>query len=346
MTHEPALLPGRIVPMLAVARSEPFDSPDHIFEVWWEGLRVAAYVEGGQVSFRTQSQLDLTPHFGDIAARLARRVHGDGLIFDAMLTAPDPKGVPRLSGLLRRIYGKGLTPRPGSRDSLQRDGEGRDQGPPEGVFNLQIFDILYRNYRSLFRHPLLRRKHTLRECIDPDEIVQLSHYEEGVGIAFYEAATRLGLPGAIAKEKTSLYQAGKRSPAWVQVLAHQEANVVIGGYTMAETGRKEPFGNLLMGVYTPEGLRYVGMVSGGFQREDMDMISALLKDLYAPEPAFVDPPKMGRLLYWCRPALAGRISYGEMTPSGQLQFAIFKGLRPDVEPRTCTAERLAVKDTP
>ena len=320
-------LPGRIVPMLAVAGSEPFDSPDHIFEVWWEGLRVAAYVEGGRVSLRTQSQLDLTPHFGDITARLARRVHGDGLIFDAMLTAPDPKGVPRLSGLLRRIYGK-------------------EAGPPEGVFNLQLFDILYRDYRPLMRHPLLRRKHTLRECVDPDEVVQLSHYEEGAGIAFYEAATRLGLPGAIAKEKTSLYQAGKRSPAWVQVLANREANVVIGGYTLAETGRKEPFGSLLMGVYTPEGLRYVGMVSGGFQREDMDTVSALLKDLHTDEPAFIDPPRMGRLLYWCRPALAARISYGEMTPSGQLQFAIFKGLRPDVEPRTCTGERLGVKGAP
>lgn len=314
-------LPEHVAPMLAVARHEPFDSSDHVFEVWWEGLRVAAFVESGHVSLRTQSHLDLTPHFPEIASLVAKRSHYDGMVFDGILTAPDAKGVPRLSPLLRRIHAQGAAAR-------------------EITVHFQVFDVLYREYRPLFRYPLLRRKHTLHETLDTDDVVQISHYEEGAGIAFFEAATRLGLPGAVAKDKTSLYTPGRRSPAWVQIRANREATVVIGGYTLAESGRKEPFGSLLLGLHGDEGLRYAGTVSGGFQKEDIDIIAGLLKAAHTGQSPFVDPPRMGHLLYWCQPTMAVRVSYGEVSAAGQMQFAIFKGLRPDVDPRTCFTERL------
>lgn len=36
----------KFLPMLAVA-AEPFDSPEHLFEVKWDGVRALASVESG-----------------------------------------------------------------------------------------------------------------------------------------------------------------------------------------------------------------------------------------------------------------------------------------------------------
>ena len=38
---------AKFLPMLAV-RGEPFDSPQHLFEVKWDGVRAVAAVEGGR----------------------------------------------------------------------------------------------------------------------------------------------------------------------------------------------------------------------------------------------------------------------------------------------------------
>lgn len=314
-------LPTRLAPMLAVPRPEAFDSTDHIFEVWWEGIRVSASIEGGSVVLRSRSQQDVTPYFPEVAKALRKRVRGDGIVLDGILTAPDGKGVPRVAGILRRTHG-------------------RDEESRSVVVAFQLFDLLYRDFRPLLRYPLLRRKHALKECVDPDETVQLGHYEEGTGLAFFEAATRLGLPGMVAKEKTSLYTPGRRNSAWVQVLANREANVVIGGYTLGDPARKEPFGNLLLGAYDAEGLRYLGSVAGGFHQDDGAIMGSLLHERQSDECPFVDPPRMGKLLYWCEPSLVARIGYGEVSASGQLQFAVYKGLRPDLEARDCAIERL------
>ena len=61
-------------------------------------------------------------------------------------------------------------------------------------------------------------------------------------------AQRLGLEGLICKRADSLYEAGKRSGAWVKVKLHHEQEMVIGGFTDPE-GSRTQFGSLIVGYY-------------------------------------------------------------------------------------------------
>ena len=52
----------------------------------------------------------------------------------------------------------------------------------------------------------------------------------------------------MAKDKSSLYLPGKRSPAWQKIKRVRESEFVVGGYSFGGI-RKEIFSGLLLGLY-------------------------------------------------------------------------------------------------
>ncbi len=42
-------MPAAIYPMLATSINEPFDGPDWLFEIKWDGYRAVAFLEDGKV---------------------------------------------------------------------------------------------------------------------------------------------------------------------------------------------------------------------------------------------------------------------------------------------------------
>ena len=78
-----------------------------------------------------------------------------------------------------------------------------------------------------------------------------------------QLARQFQLEGLIRKRPDSLYEAGRRSGAWVKVKLTQQREVVIGGYTPPEGNRKY-FGALLVGYYGSDGLLFAGRVGAGF----------------------------------------------------------------------------------
>ena len=67
-------MPQRIAPMLPVPASEPFDSPDHIFELIWGGIRAQARVAEGAVRLLGRNGSDLLPAFEELARIPALRL--------------------------------------------------------------------------------------------------------------------------------------------------------------------------------------------------------------------------------------------------------------------------------
>src|SRR4249920_2357156 len=53
-----------IPPMLATLVPAPFDGPDWLFEVKWDGFRVEAVVEAGTVRLWTRGHQDAAGYFG------------------------------------------------------------------------------------------------------------------------------------------------------------------------------------------------------------------------------------------------------------------------------------------
>ncbi len=95
-------LPRVVEPMMPAVAPEPFDSPAHIFEVIWDGLRAIVFVEGSEVRVQDRFGRDVTHRFPELGT-IAGRVKGTALAFDGIIVALDRNEntmVERLSGEL------------------------------------------------------------------------------------------------------------------------------------------------------------------------------------------------------------------------------------------------------
>ena len=63
-------MPHGIKPMLATLVKEPFDHPDWIFEVKWDGYRAIAEIRDGSVSLYSRNRISFNQKFSPIADSL------------------------------------------------------------------------------------------------------------------------------------------------------------------------------------------------------------------------------------------------------------------------------------
>ena len=193
------MLPN-LLPMLAVPAS-PFDSPEYVFEVKYDGVRALAAVEAegvramGPRAFRLHRPLSRT---GGVAPLVAGHLGG------------------------RRTGGAAGGPsRPGvllSRHALSDPWKIRLAGGWRPV-RYVVFDLLYHAGECLLRAPLRERRErlaALSRAVPLAEVI-FSEGVVGAGRAWYEAAVAQGHEGVMAKYLASGYQPGRRSSAWRKI---------------------------------------------------------------------------------------------------------------------------------
>ena len=59
-------MPLAIHPMLAESIEKPFDGPDWLFEIKWDGYRAIAFIDKGKVRLVSRNQNDLTPRYPEL----------------------------------------------------------------------------------------------------------------------------------------------------------------------------------------------------------------------------------------------------------------------------------------
>jgi len=154
--------------MLATLVGAPFDDPDWLFEVKWDGFRVEAILDGGTTRLWTRGEQDASRYFGpflDPPSWLKART----AIVDGEVIALDRHGEPDFALLQARIKGRG----------------GAAEPTP---FVYEVFDLLHLDGRSLLDEPLEERRRLLGKVLRPDPRVRLSEHIEADGIAFFDAA--------------------------------------------------------------------------------------------------------------------------------------------------------------
>jgi len=325
----PARLPHQIEPMLPVAVNEPFDSPSHLFEVKWDGIRALAFFEGGTLRLQDRFQRDVTHAFPELSA-VAGDVGGDAVVLDGAIVALDADGRPDFRRLQPRLWG------------MVRDDRRPAFGDTPVVY--EAFDALYYRGQSVMGYPLRRRKEILHDIVRPGPRLGVPEFVEKEGIAFFAAAREHELEGVVAKEKEGMYQPGKRSRAWLTLDIYHKDEFVIGGYTYGGRPRsakarqpRQPFASLMLGLFDSQGrLAYVGEVSGGFTGSDTQDIIESLDAIPAGESPFVNPPRLPRLIFWCRPEMSCTVRFAGWS-RGRLQFPVFEALRPDMPAGACLA---------
>ena len=68
-----------IKPMLAESRETPFDSPDHVYELKWDGTRAICFVRGGQ-RFQNRRLTFIQDRYPEIRVRTKKDAILDGEI--------------------------------------------------------------------------------------------------------------------------------------------------------------------------------------------------------------------------------------------------------------------------
>lgn len=314
-------MPDIIPPMLAKPGKLPADHGDWGFEIKWDGIRAAAYLDKGSCRILSRNLKDFTSQYPELAP-LGASLAGRRLILDGEIVALGPDGRPSFSRLQHRM---GLS----SAKTIAR--VGRDI-PATYI----IFDILYLDGRLLVDDPYLERRRVLEELAPVGPAWQTPAHKAGEGPAMLAASRAVGLEGIIAKRLDSVYEAGKRTGAWLKIKNQRRQELVIAGWAPGAGKRAGKIGALLVGYWDgPPGavnrrLVYAGKVGTGFSDRTLAELAARLAPLRRDASPFSPPPPVAGAVY-AAPALVGEFEFTEWTPAGTLRHPSFKGLRPDKE---------------
>jgi bifunctional non-homologous end joining protein LigD len=324
---ESKAMPGVIHPMLATTAAKPFDDPNWLFEIKWDGYRAVAFIEDDGLRLVSRSQNDLTAQFPELGD-LPKFVKAKRAILDGEIVALDDQGRPSFSLMQQRT---GF--RPGKHRLPGRE------GVPVIYY---AFDLLYRDGMDLRRVALEQRKQQLQSVIENSTVVHFSDHYPEKGIALFEAARQRGLEGIVAKKRSSTYDE-KRSSEWLKIKITTSQECVIGGYTDPE-GSREHFGALVLGLYDKqERLIHVGQVGTGFDQKTLKEVSDSLRPLETKKNPFCGEVAALRQVHFVRPELVAEIKFSEWTHETaegglKLRAPVFMGLRPDKSPEECTLE--------
>lgn len=305
--------------MLPTLTKDPFDSPNHVFEVKWDGVRVLAFCEPGATRLYSRSGREVThqyPEFKDLHQRLRL----PNAVLDGEIVALDPNGRPSFELLQSRINLSRLSDiaRGVSRISL----------------DLVLFDLVFCRDHWIGGHPLTDRLDLLGHSVEFGERVLCSEPIPLHGCALFDAAKAKGLEGIVAKLSASHYIPGRRTKDWLKIKTVYDIDVVVGGFSAGNNARSSSLGALHVGAYDNEGrLRYLGGVGTGFKDRDLISIKARLEALQTPVNPFVD--KVAKGIIYARPELVAKVEYRELTSGMRLRAPSFKGLRNDKAPEEC-----------
>ncbi|MGB9199707.1 MAG: non-homologous end-joining DNA ligase [Terriglobales bacterium] len=326
-------MPMAIYPMLATAIEKPFDNPDWLFEIKWDGYRAVAFIDDGRVRFVSRNQNDLTKQYPELAT-LTKLVKADRAILDGEIVALDDEGRPSFSLMQQRTgFRPGKSRLPGR------------QGVPVIYY---AFDLLYLDGFDLRRVPLEERKQLLRQQVTDGDVVKFSDHYPEKGLALFQAAAQKGLEGIVAKKRDSLY-VETRSRDWLKIKITQRQECVIGGYTDPE-GSRAYFGSLVLGLYDRQKrLIHVGQAGTGFDQKTLKEMFETLHPLETSKNPFYGEIGGLRKVHFVQPKLVAEIKFTEWTHETseggmKLRAPVFMGLRQDKAPEECTLEdAIAVK---
>ena len=310
-----AKIPIGMKPMLATLVDEPFDDPQWIFEVKWDGYRALAFLQKGDVQVLSRNNKQFNEKFYPIYQLLQKWTDLDVVLDGEILVITD-KGISN--------FGK-----------LQNW-----RSEADGNLVYYVFDLLWYNGKDLRGLALSERQAILKSILPTDDdSIRLSQVFHASGIDLFHAAQKMGLEGIIAKKSNSTYTADARSSEWLKIKVHQRQEVIIAGFTKNENTSKQ-FSSLLLGVYENGALQYAGKVGTGFsdqlQKEMMAQFKPLITDkspfdeipdVNKPSRFRPNPPKAKAI--WLMPELVCEVAYAEVTTDGVFRQASFQGMRVD-----------------
>ncbi|MCL5022563.1 MAG: non-homologous end-joining DNA ligase [Nitrospirae bacterium] len=306
------LMPHSIKPMLATLGKGPFDHPEWIFEVKWDGYRAIAEIRDGDVSLYSRNLISLKPKFFPIVEALQKfRFEA---VLDGEIVVVDDRGRPDFQML----------------QHYQKSGSGH--------LLYYVFDLPYFQGRDLTNLPLLRRKELLEKILPPSSRIKFSDHVSKEGVLFFNVVKENGLEGIIAKHSRSAYRVGRRSRQWLKVKTELTQEGVIAGFTEPRGGRRY-FGSLVLGVFEGGELVCIGHSGGGFTTETLKEVREKMDPLIQKKCPFKIEPKTNAPVTWLKPKLVCEVIFHGWTDEGLMRQPVFLRLREDKAAREVAREK-------
>ncbi|MGO9697083.1 MAG: ATP-dependent DNA ligase [Mycobacterium sp.] len=302
-----------ITPMLATHGSvAAMKANQWAFEGKWDGYRLLADADHGDLRLRSRSGRDVTKEYPELRS-LAADLAEHHVVLDGEAVVLDKSGVP-------------------SFHEMQNRGRG-------ARVEFWAFDLLYLDGRSLLRAKYQDRRRLLETLSNASNLI-VPELLTGDGAEALEYSRKQRWEGVIAKKRDSSYQPGRRSASWVKDKYWNTQEVVIGGWKAGEGGRTSGIGSLLMGIPGAGGLHFAGRVGTGFTERDLANLKKTLAPLHTDRSPF-DAPLPARDasgVTFVEPVLVGEVRYSEWTPDDRLRQSSWRGLRPDKKPSEVVRE--------
>ena len=297
-------MPEVVRPMLAQSALLPPREESWGFEYKWDGVRSTCYWHAGRLRLASRNLLDITEQYPELSL-MGAHLSAGSLILDGEIVALDDRGKTSFCRLQQRMH------------LVNRAAVARRQF--EIPVHYMIFDVLYRDGRSLMPLPYQQRRDVLAELALEGPYWRTPPWHRGGGDAMYEAALANGLEGVVAKRLDSPYEPGRRSPAWLKIKSTQRQEFVIGGY-LPYHGRKDAgVGALLLGYYDGQGkLVYAGKVAAGFTQESrLDLMRRL--DGLARQTSPFEVGSAEEHCLFAHPRLVGEVQFLDWAAQGSVR---------------------------
>lgn len=221
-------------PMLLKEVYQPFNDPNYIFEVKFDGMRAIIFASPLKIIIYNRHQKEITYLFPELNnIKVTKNV-----IFDGEIISLDKKG-PSFTKLQKRSHLKNKT-----------------KINYQSQYNPVIFicfDILYED-RNLTNLDLIKRKEILAKYPN-NQYFYKSFYIKEFGKKLFSKIKKFKLEGIVAKEIHSKYLISKRTDNWLKIKNYLEEYFYIGGFI-----EKEKIILLLLGEFQNDLFCFVGKV--------------------------------------------------------------------------------------
>jgi bifunctional non-homologous end joining protein LigD len=292
-------MPRNVEPMLCTLVPRPFDRPNWIFEIKWDGYRVIAEIDKISVRLYSRKLKSLERYFPQLIETLTKL--NLEAVLDGEVVVLDKESRSHFEALRHR------------------------QRREKDHLIYYVFDLLYLDGRDLRQLPLLRRKAILKDLIETTSPpgVQFSDHVEEQGKALFDVACEKALEGIVGKDADSPYVSGARTEYWVKFKNYKVETFHIGGFT----GSLNDIQSLVFGMFKGKDLIYVGNTDKGLARHDTKgQLRQKLAGLMHQTSPFKNRPEIASQVQWVEPKVTCRVRFLEWTQDGNVRHATLVGL--------------------
>jgi DNA ligase D-like protein (predicted ligase) len=320
---KPKSAPGRFIEPMLLLRTDSLPAGEQwLYELKLDGYRAIAFKRNGAIHLRSRNDNGFNARYPAVVEALAGLP--DNTVIDGEIVAFDEEGRPSFNAL--QNYGS---------------------APAAVVY--YAFDVMVLAGQDVMREPLQQRRALLEKKVLPKlpEPVRYSAPLDADLPVLIQSVKAHGFEGLVAKRRSSVYESGLRTGAWMKMRVNRGQEFVIGGYTRGTA----TFDALVLGYYENGRLIYVARTRNGFTPVTRGQLFRKFKALEIDECPFANLPeeKSGRWgqgltkakmaeCVWLKPVLVGRFEFLEWTADNHLRHSKFVGLREDKKARDVKRE--------